>query len=113
MRARLIDIPCERGRKWPIRTIDDMGHRQKEPAVAPPCDRALLPSIQPTNTHTIFRHFPRLGVRVHLMQAAPLWAPPNSAGVRYVQTPPRVTSCACRKASPACATAPTNWNGGP
>jgi len=46
---------------------------------------------------------PTTGRARQLDAAAPLGAA-KLAGVCYVQTPPRVTSCACRKASPACAT---------
>jgi hypothetical protein len=56
---------------------------------------------------------PTTGCARQLDAAAPLLGAAKLAGVRYVQAPPRVTSCACRKASPACATAPTNWNEGP
>jgi hypothetical protein len=56
---------------------------------------------------------PTTGRARQLDAAAPLSAPPNSLESAMCKTPPRVISCACRKASPACATAPTNWNGGP
>ncbi len=68
----------EQGRKWPIRTIDDMGHQQEELAVAHPAIELCCLPFEPTNTHTNLSALPRPGVRVQLDAAAPLWAPPNS-----------------------------------